>query len=109
MGRGFRPQDTLNARRRGCESGVRQTVLGKRNPSAIPLALPAPDRRPDGAHEIVGVVETPLHQHLLEEPAMYFLPSRNGPAAGTIPTTTSTKTSPCTGALVIQTGHPSPA
>jgi macrolide transport system ATP-binding/permease protein len=112
LGRGFTPQDTLNAPPVAVvnQEFVKQ-FFGKRNPIGHRFGYSGPGNAgKDGAHEIVGVVEDTTYTTVYwKNHAMYFLPltQRAGSANG--PDDTLDKDiSMYAGALVIQTAHPIP-
>src|SRR5215471_16078530 len=77
MGRGFKPQDTLNAPPVAVvnQEFVKQ-FFGNRNPIGHHFGFSGPGRAGmDGAHEIVGVVEDTTYTSIYwKDHAMYFLP-----------------------------------
>ncbi len=77
MGRGFTPQDTLNAPPVAVvnQEFVKQ-FFGNRNPIGHRFGFSGPGQgRQDGAHEIVGVVEDTTYTSVYwKNHAMYFLP-----------------------------------
>ena len=114
MGRGFTPQDTLNAAPVAVvnQEFVKQ-FFGKRNPIGHRFGFSGPRQAGlDGAHEIVGVVEDTTYTRVYwKDHAMYFLPlsQRAGSASDPNPDNTIDKDlSFFAGALVIQTAHPIP-
>ena len=111
MGRGFTPQDTMNAPPVAVvnQEFVKQ-FFGNRNPIGHRFGFSGPQKTPqDGAHEIVGVVEDTTYTTVYwKNHAMYFLPLTQ-PAG--IPNTdhpVEKDQSMFAGALVIQTAHPIP-
>jgi macrolide transport system ATP-binding/permease protein len=110
MGRGFTPQDTLNAPPVAVvnQEFVKQ-FFGNRNPIGHRFGFSGPAKTAqDGAHEIVGVVEDTTYTSVYwKNHAMYFLPLTQ-PAG--IPNDTDNPIdkdqSMYAGALVIQTARP---
>jgi macrolide transport system ATP-binding/permease protein len=110
MGRGFRPQDTLNAAPVAVvnQEFVKQ-FFGKRNPIGHSFGPSGPGQAGrDGAHEIVGVVEDTTYTSIYwKNHAMYFLPLTQRSGSANDPDYHLDKDqSMYAGALVIQTGHP---
>jgi macrolide transport system ATP-binding/permease protein len=112
MGRGFLPQDKLNAPAVAVvnQEFVKQ-FFGKRNPIGHHFGFsgPGPGGR-DAAHEIVGVVEDTTYTSVYwKDHAMYFLPLTQRAGNGVDPDDTIDKDlSMFAGALIIQTSHPIP-
>jgi macrolide transport system ATP-binding/permease protein len=112
MGRGFLPQDKLNAPPVAVvnQEFVKQ-FFGKRNPIGHHFGNsgPGPAGR-DGAHEIVGVVEDTTYTSVYwKDHAMYFLPLTQRAGSNIDPEDTIDKDlSMFAGALIIQTSHPIP-
>ncbi|WP_109485076.1 ABC transporter permease [Occallatibacter savannae] len=112
MGRGFLPQDKMNAPAVAVvnQEFVKQ-FFGKRNPIGHHFGNsgPGPAGR-DGAHEIIGVVEDTTYTSVYwKDHAMYFLPLTQRAGAGIDPKDTIDKDlSMFAGALIIQTSHPVP-
>jgi predicted permease len=109
-GRGFRPQDTLNAPPVAVvnQEFVKQ-FFGKRNPIGHFFGASGPGQAGrDGAHEIVGVVEDTTYSSIYwKNHAMYFLPLTQRSGSANDPDYHLDKDqSMYAGALVIQTGHP---
>jgi predicted permease len=112
MGRGFTPQDTLNAPPVAVvnQEFVKQ-FFGNRNPIGHRFGFSGPSKTPqDGAHEIVGVVEDTTYTSVYwKNHTMYFLPltQRAGVANDPDPDHGIEKDlSMFAGALVIQTAQP---
>ena len=111
-GRGFTPQDTLNAPPVAVvnKEFVKQ-FFGNRNPIGhrFGFAGPGPGGR-DGAHEIVGVVEDTTYTSVYwKDHAMYFLPLTQRAGSVNDPDSSIEKDqSMYAGALVIQTSRPIP-
>ncbi|HZD49141.1 MAG TPA: ABC transporter permease, partial [Silvibacterium sp.] len=110
MGRGFLPQDTLNA---PSVAVVNQefvkTFFGNRNPIGHHFGFSGPGKAGrDGAHEIVGVVEDTTYTSVYwKNHAMYFLPLTQRAGIANDPDAPLEKDqSMYAGALVIQTAHP---
>ena len=110
MGRGFKPQDTLNA---APVAVVNQEFvklfLGNRNPIGHHFGFSGPGQAGrDGAHEIVGVVEDTTYTSVYwKNHAMYFLPLTQRAGSANDPDDPLDKDqSMYAGALVIQTAHP---
>jgi predicted permease len=110
MGRGFKPQDTLNA---APVAVVNQEFvklfLGNRNPIGHHFGFSGPGQAGlDGAHEIVGVVEDTTYTSVYwKNHAMYFLPLTQRAGSANDPNYFLDKDqSMYAGALVIQTAHP---
>lgn len=108
MGRGFTPQDTMNAPPVAVvnQEFVKQ-FFGNRNPIGHRFGFDDPlHPGSDGAHEIVGVVEDTIYTSVYwKNHAMYFLPLTQ-PAG--LPTPGSPDQSVYAGAIVIETAHPVP-
>jgi macrolide transport system ATP-binding/permease protein len=110
MGRGFTPQDTMNAPPVAVvnQEFVKQ-FFGNRNPIGHRFGFSGPGNAgKDGAHEIVGVVEDTTYTSVYwKNHTMYFLPLTQ-PAG--IPNNTDNPIdkdqSMYAGALVIQTAYP---
>ena len=110
MGRGFTPQDTMNATPVAVvnQEFVKQ-FFGNRNPIGHRFGFSGPGNAgKDGAHEIVGVVEDTTYTSVYwKNHTMYFLPLTQ-PAG--IPNNTDNPIdkdqSMYAGALVIQTAYP---
>src|SRR6202789_1005726 len=110
MGRGFKPQDTLNAAPVAVvnQEFVKQ-FFGKRNPIGHSFGSSGPGQGGrDGAHQIVGVVEDTTYTSIYwKNHAMYFLPPPERAGSGNDPHYhLDEDQSMYAGALVIQTGHP---
>src|SRR6202789_51579 len=112
MGRGFTPQDTLNA---PSVAVVNQEFVklffGNRNPIGHRFGFSGPSKTTqDGAHEIVGVVEDTTYTSVYwKNHAMYFLPLTQRAGVATDPDSPiEHDMSMYAGALVIQTAHPIP-
>src|SRR6202522_4533546 len=110
MGRGFKPQDTLNAAPVAVvnQEFVKQ-FFGKRNPIGHSFGPSGPGQAGrDGAHEIVGVVEDTTYTSIYwKNHAMYFLPLTQRAGSSNDPDYhLDEDQSVYAGALVIQTGHP---
>jgi macrolide transport system ATP-binding/permease protein len=110
MGRGFKPQDTLNAAPVAVvnQEFVKQ-FFGKRNPIGHSFGSSGPGQAGrDGAHQIVGVVEDTTYTSIYwKNHAMYFLPLTQRAGSVNDPDYQLDKDqSMFAGALVIQTGHP---
>jgi len=110
MGRGFRPQDTLNA---PPVAVVNQEFVklffGNRNPIGHRFGFSGPGQAGlDGAHEIVGVVEDTTYTSVYwKNHTMYFLPLTQRAGSANDPNSTLDKDlSMFAGALVIQTARP---
>jgi predicted permease len=112
MGRGFLPQDKMNAPAVAVvnQEFVKQ-FFGKRNPIGHRFGYsgPGPAGR-DSAHEIVGVVEDTTYTSVYwKDHAMYFLPLTQRAGNGVDPDDTIDKDlSMFAGALIVQTSHPIP-
>jgi len=110
MGRGFEPQDTMNAPPVAVVNRefVKQ-FFGKRNPIGHRFGGDGPNNN-DGAHEIVGVVEDTTYTTVYwKDHAMYFLPLTQPAGSFSNPDYHVEKDeSMYAGALVIQTAHPMP-
>ena len=112
MGRGFTPQDTLNAPPVAVvnQEFVKQFFNG-RNPIGHRFGFSGPSKTPqDGAHEIVGVVEDTTYTSVYwKNHAMYFLPLTQRAGVANDPDSTIDKDlSMYAGAMVIETSHPIP-
>jgi predicted permease len=112
MGRGFLPQDTLNAPPVAVvnQEFVKQ-FFGNRNPIGHRFGFSGPDSAgKDGAHEIVGVVEDTTYTSIYwKNHAMYFLPLTQSAGIANDPDRPLEKDlSMYAGALVIQTSRPMP-
>jgi len=110
MGRGFTPQDTLNAPPVAVvnQEFVKQ-FFGKRNPLGHRFGSAGPGRPGrDGAHEIVGVVEDTTYTSVYwKNHAMYFLPlTQRAGSADDPDDKLDQDLSMFAGALVIQTAFP---
>jgi macrolide transport system ATP-binding/permease protein len=110
MGRGFKPQDTLNAPPVAVvnQEFVKQ-FFGNRNPIGHHFGHSGPGQAGrDGAHEIVGVVEDTTYTSVYwKNHAMYFLPLTQRAGTANDPDDPLDKDqSMYAGALVIETGHP---
>jgi len=110
MGRGFTPQDTLNAAPVAVvnQEFVKQ-FFGKRNPIGHHFGYSDPSHPgKDGAHEIVGVVEDTTYTSIYwKNHAMYFLPMTQRAGIANDPDDPLDQDqSMYAGAIVIQTGHP---
>jgi macrolide transport system ATP-binding/permease protein len=110
MGRGFKPQDTLNGPPVAVvnQEFVKQ-FFGKRNPIGHHFGFSGPGNAGmDGAHEIVGVVEDTTYTSVYwKDHAMYFLPLTQRAGSANDPNDHLDKDqSMYAGALVIQTAHP---
>jgi macrolide transport system ATP-binding/permease protein len=105
MGRGFMPQDTMNAPPVAIvnQEFVRQ-FFGNRNPIGHRFGFDDPlHPGSDGAHEIVGVVEDTTYTSVYwKNHAMYFLPLTQ-PAG--LPASGDPDGSVYAGAIVIETAH----
>ncbi|WP_348261645.1 ABC transporter permease [Telmatobacter sp. DSM 110680] len=108
MGRGFTPQDTMNAPPVAVvnQEFVRQ-FFGNRNPIGHRFGFDDPlHPGSDGAHEIVGVVEDTTYTSVYwKNHAMYFLPLTQ-PAG--LPAPGDPDGSVYAGAIVIETAHSVP-
>jgi macrolide transport system ATP-binding/permease protein len=108
MGRGFTPQDTMNAPPVAVvnQEFARQ-FFGSRNPIGHRFGFDDPlHPGTDGAHEIVGVVEDTTYTSIYwKNHVMYFLPLTQ-PAG--IPTPGNPDQSVYAGAIVIETTRPVP-
>jgi predicted permease len=112
MGRGFKPQDMLNAAPVAVvnQEFVKQ-FFGKRNPIGHSFGFSGPGQAGmDGAHEIVGVVEDTTYTSVYwKNHAMYFLPLTQRCCNANDPDYHLDKDqSMYAGALVIQTSRPVP-
>jgi macrolide transport system ATP-binding/permease protein len=110
MGRGFKPQDTLNAAPVAVvnQEFVRQFFVNS-NPIGYHFGFAGPGRAGrDGAHEIVGVVEDTTYTSVYwKNHAMYFLPLTQRAGIANDPDDPLDKDqSMYAGALVIQAAHP---
>jgi predicted permease len=110
MGRGFTPQDTMNAPPVAVvnQEFVKQ-FFGNRNPIGHRFGFSGPAKTPqDGAHEIVGVVEDTTYTSVYwKNHAMYFLPLTQRAGSANNPDNPLDKDqSMYAGALVIQTAYP---
>jgi predicted permease len=113
MGRGFLPQDTLNAPPVAVvnQEFVKQ-FFGNRNPIGHHFGFAGPDSAgKDGAHEIVGVVEDTTYTSVYwKNHAMYFLPLTQRAGIANDPNDPLEKDqSMYAGAVVIQTSRPIPS
>jgi macrolide transport system ATP-binding/permease protein len=110
MGRGFLPQDTINAPPVAVvNQEFVKTFFGNRNPIGHRFGFSGPGKAGvDGAHEIVGVVEDTTYTSVYRKNhAMYFLPLTQRAGSANDPDDTIDKDqSMYAGALVIQTAHP---
>ena len=108
MGRGFKPQDTMNAPPVAVvnQEFVKQ-FFGNRNPIGHRFGFDDPlHPGTDGAHEIVGVVEDTTYTSIYwKNHAMYFLPLTQ-PAG--LATSGAPDQSVYAGAIVIETTHSVP-
>jgi macrolide transport system ATP-binding/permease protein len=105
MGRGFTPQDTLNAPPVAVvnKEFVKQFFKPGESPIGHRMGAPGPDS--SGAYEIVGVVEDTTYTAVQwKDHAMYFVPITQRPAHTDEPITDDM--SMYAGAIVIQTDHP---
>ena len=112
MGRGFTPQDTLNAPPVAVvnQEFVKQ-FFGNHNPIGHRFGFSGPGQAGlDGAHEIVGVVEDTTYTSVYwKNHAMYFLPLTQRAGSANDPDGPLEKDlSLFAGALVIQTSRPIP-
>jgi predicted permease len=112
MGRGFTPQDTMNAPPVAVvnQEFVKQ-FFGNRNPIGHRFGFSgAGQAGMDGAHEIVGVVEDTTYTSIYwKNHAMYFLPLTQLAGSAKAPDFSIDKDlSMYAGALVIQTAYPIP-
>ena len=110
MGRGFMPQDTLNAPPVAVvnQEFVKQ-FFGNRNPIGHRFGFSGPGQAGmDGAHEIVGVVEDTTYTSVYwKNHTMYFLPLTQRAGSANDPNDSLDKDqSMYAGALVIQTAYP---
>jgi len=108
MGRGFTPQDTMNAPPVAVvNQEFAKQFFGNRNPIGHRFGFDDPlHPGTDGAHEIVGVVEDTTYTSIYwKNHAMYFLPLTQ-PAG--IPTPGNPDQSVYAGAMVIETTHSVP-
>jgi predicted permease len=108
MGRGFTPQDTMNAPPVAVvNQEFAKQFFGNRNPIGHRFGFDDPlHPGTDGAHEIVGVVEDTTYTSIYwKNHAMYFLPLTQ-PAG--IPTPGNPDQSVYAGAIVIETTHSVP-
>src|SRR5207248_5483536 len=110
MGRGFTPQDMLNA---PPVAVVNQEFVklffGNRNPIGHRFGFSGPSKvSQDGAHEIVGVVEDTTYTSIYwKNHTMYFLPLTQRAGSANDPDNSLDKDlSMYAGAIVIQTAHP---
>jgi len=112
MGRGFTPQDTVNAPPVAVvNQEFAKTFFGKRNPIGHRFGFSGPGSAgKDGAHEIVGVVEDTTYTSVYwKNHAMYFLPLTQPCCLATDSDYHPDKDmSMFAGAIVIQTAHPIP-
>jgi len=112
LGRGFTPQDTLNAPPVAVvnQEFVKQ-FFGNRNPIGHSFGFSGPGNAGmDGAHQIVGVVEDTTYTSIYRKNrAMYFLPLTQRAGSAKDPDSSIDKDlSMYAGALVIQVAHPIP-
>lgn len=112
MGRGFTPQDTLNAPPVAVvnQEFVKQ-FFGKRNPIGHRFGFSGPGNAGgDGAHEIVGVVEDTTYTSVYwKNHAMYFLPLTQRAGTSNDPNfSLDHDLSMYAGAMVIETSRPIP-
>ncbi|HKW17510.1 MAG TPA: ABC transporter permease [Terriglobales bacterium] len=112
MGRGFMPQDTLNAPPVAVvnQEFVKQ-FFGNRNPIGHRFGFSGPGKAGmDGAHEIVGVVEDTTYTSIYwKNHAMYFLPLTQRAGTADDPNFPLEKDqSMYAGAVVLQTSRPMP-
>jgi len=112
MGRGFTPQDTLNAPPVAVvnQEFVKQ-FFGNRNPIGHRFGFSGPGQVGlDGAHEIVGVVQDTTYTSVYwKNHAMYFLPLTQFAGSANDPNFSIDKDqSMFAGALVLQTSRPIP-
>src|SRR5581483_293303 len=111
MGRGFTPQDTMNAPPVAVvnQEFVKQFFNG-RNPIGHRFGYSGPNKTPqDGAHEIVGVVENTTYTSVYwKNHAMYFLPLTQPAGIPNADHPLEKDQSMYAGALVIQTVRPIP-
>ncbi len=112
MGRGFTPQDTLNAPPVAVvnQEFVKQ-FFGNRNPIGHRFGFSGPGQAGmDGAHEIVGVVENTTYTSVYwKNHAMYFLPLTQRAGSANDPNDPLEKDqSMYAGAMVIETSRPIP-
>jgi predicted permease len=110
MGRGFTPQDTMNAPPVAVvnQEFVKQ-FFGNRNPIGHRFGYSGPGQAgKDGAHEIVGVVEDTTYTSVYwKNHTMYFLPLTQRAGSANDPDDSLDKDqSMYAGALVIQTAYP---
>ena len=110
MGRGFKPQDTMNGPPVAVvnQEFVKQ-FFGKRSPFGHHFGFSGPNNAGmDGAHEIVGVVEDTTYTSVYwKDHAMYFLPLTQRAGSANDPNDHLDKDqSMYAGALVIQTARP---
>ena len=110
MGRGFKPQDTMNGPPVAVvnQEFVKQ-FFGKRNPIGHHFGFSGPGNAGmDGAHEIVGVVEDTTYTSVYwKDHAMYFLPLTQRAGSANDPNDHLDKDqSMYAGTLVIQTARP---
>jgi macrolide transport system ATP-binding/permease protein len=105
MGRGFKPQDTLNAPPVAVvnKEFVKQFFKAGENPIGHRIGAPGPNS--SGAYELVGVVEDTTYTAVQwKDHAMYFVPITQRPAHDDEPITNDM--SMYAGAIVVQTEHP---
>lgn len=111
MGRGFTPQDTMNAPPVAVvnQEFVKQ-FFGNRNPIGHRFGFDDPSHpNLDGAHEIVGVVEDTTYTSVYwKNHAMYFLPMTQPAGIPTPERPIEKDLSMYAGAIVIETSHPVP-
>ena len=106
MGRGFTPQDTLNAPPVAVvnQEFVKQFFKPGENPIGHRFGSPGPEST--GSYEIVGVVEDTTYTSVRwENHAMYFVPITQRPADGS-KDPVDEDLSLYAGALVLETSHP---
>jgi len=112
MGRGFTPQDTLDAPPVAVvNQQFVKTFFGNRNPIGHRFGFSGPGQAGmDGAHEIVGVVENTTYTSIYwKDHAMYFLPLTQRAGSAKDPDSSLDKDlSMYAGAMVIQTSRPIP-
>src|SRR6202167_3115415 len=112
MGRGFTPQDTMNAPLVAVVNQVfMKQFFGNRTPIGHRFDYSAPTHPgSDGVHEIVGVVEDTTYTTVYwKDHAMYFLSLVQPAGNASDPTYSIDKDlSLYAGAIVIQTAHPIP-
>jgi macrolide transport system ATP-binding/permease protein len=105
MGRGFTPQDTLNAPPVAVvnKEFVKEFFKPGENPIGHRIGAPGPNS--SGAYELVGVVEDTTYTAVQwKNHAMYFVPITQRPAHDDEPITDDM--SMYAGAIVVQTDHP---